>query len=1034
MVGFTQISERLGEEGTFALLGPIYELMTGAIVDQGGTIKDFFGDGVMALFGVPHALEDAPLRACRAGLAIQEGLAAVASAVEAKYGVRPEIRIGLNSGLAVVTQIRGDSGPATALGDTVNLASRLQALAEPGAIYLTEATHRLVQGLVQTSFAGEFAVKGKAERQKVYRLQAVRLGATRFDAAVGRGLSAYVGRERELDILDVARAQARGQTRVIDIVAESGMGKSRLLYEFQARTDTTQTPVLKGSCTPDGHRTPFLPFIDVVRDAFQVNADEAEAEIARKLEFGLNTLGHATAENHGLLLNLLGLKAPKGALAGLDGMLIGLRTRDLLQSLLKVRSRISPLVLLLEDVHWADSVSKEVLAKLIEGETELALLVLHTRRPEYEPPWRNNPNVTTLPLDPLPEGDITRLIQVRLGAEVLPAGLVGHVTEKAGGNALFAEEILSFLAEKDVLRIKNGIVEFDDAAVLAALPASVQSLLTARVDKLAPNDRALLQAAAVIGRRFSVRLLAAVLEDASDVEMRLGAMQPLDLVYLDDQPDNFTFKHALVRDALYQSLLTGPRARLHSKIAEEIERRSGNRLPEVVESLAHHYAQTDRADKAFAYLAMTGKKSLGVYAIDDAGNHFAAAIALLDKHPDCASDQQIAGLLIGYALCLHLSARFKSLTEIVTRFMPRLDHLGNDPGCVLVHHHYVGALLWLGRYREAEKARLKLSAMAAGLSDAKSKAYALASIIHITTVIAPMPVEVFEAVAREAKTSASHIDDAYLHSFLRYVVGWEEAHRGRINKAREAAEELMAVGSRMNDPRSIGLGMMLQSWIAQLSGDYPAALDFAEKAISAARTPLDRVNATNSRIAALVLLRRPEALPTLRDWLQKCEANDWRYLMTAGEAFYGVALVMKGEIFRGVRWLQQAALRRDEEGYRGGGDQDRGFLMEVYLETISSKEKLPIKVLLRNILTLVAINITAQKRIYTLLEQVRQNPRFDPNGHHIGRCEMILGLLHKAKRKREPAIRHLNEARRIISQFGPSPMLSRIEAALGELS
>jgi class 3 adenylate cyclase len=1034
MVGFTQISERLGEEGTFALLDPIYKLITSAVVEHGGVVKDFFGDGVMALFGVPHALEDAPLRACRAGLAIQEGLAAATSALEAKYGVRPQMRIGVNSGLAVVTQIRGDSGPATALGDTVNFASRLQALAEPGETFLSEATHRLVQGLVETTFRGEFEVKGKAERQKVYRLQAIRLGATRFDAAVRRGLSAYVGRERELDILGLARAEASGRTRVIDIVAESGVGKSRLLYEFLGRTNTSKTTVLKGNCSPDGQRTPLLPFIDVVRDAFQVKVGEAEAEIARKLEFGLNALGQATAENLGLLLNLLGLKAPRGALAGLDSVLIGLRTRDLLLSLVKARSCISPLVLLLEDLHWADNISQEVLAELIEGEPKLALLVLHTRRPEYKLPWRHNPNVTTLPLAPLPEDDIRRLIQGRLGIEALPAALVGYVTEKAEGNALFAEEMLSFLGEKEVLRVRDGNVEFDDAPASAALPASLQSLLTARVDSLAPHDRALLQAAAVIGRRFSAHLLAAVFEDASDVEMRLAAMQLLDLVYLDDQSDNFSFKHALVRDALYQSLLSGPRASFHLKIAEEIERRSGNRLPEVVESLAHHYGQADHADKAFEYLAMTGNKSLRVYAIDDAGDHFAAAIALLDKHPDCATDQQIVGLLVDYALCLHLSARFKSLTEIVTRFMPRLDHLGSDPGWVLVHHHYVGALLWSGRYREAEKARLKLSAMAAGLIDAQSRAYALASIIHTTTVVAPMSVEVFEAVTREAKTSASNIDDAYLHSFLRYAVGWEEAHRGRMNKAREAAEELMAVGRRMNDPGSIGLGMMLQSWIAQLGGDYPAALDFAEKAISAARAPIDRVNAANSRIAALVLLKRPEGLPTLQDWLQKCEANDWRYLMTGGEAFYGVALVMKGEIGRGVRWLRQAALRRDEEGYRGGGDQDRGFLMEVYLEIISSKEKLPIKVVLRNIFALAAINITARQRICTLLEQVRQNPRFDPNGHHIGRCEMILGLLHKAKKKREPAIRHLSEARRIVSQFGPSPMLSRIEAALGELS
>ena len=178
MVGFTAISERLGEEGTFALIQPVYELMASAVREQGGSVKDFAGDGIMALFGVPDALEDGPLRACRAGLAIHERLVAAIPAIEAKHGVRPQMRIGLNSGIAVVAEIRGEGGSATALGDTVNLASRLQTLAEPGTVYLSEATQRLVQGQVETTFAGERVIKGKAEPQKVYRLEAIRLGST----------------------------------------------------------------------------------------------------------------------------------------------------------------------------------------------------------------------------------------------------------------------------------------------------------------------------------------------------------------------------------------------------------------------------------------------------------------------------------------------------------------------------------------------------------------------------------------------------------------------------------------------------------------------------------------------------------------------------------------------------------------------------------------------------------------------------------------------------------------------------------------
>ena len=313
--------------------------------------------------------------------------------------------------------------------------------------------------------------------------------------------------------------------------------------------------------------------------------------------------------------------------------------------------------------------------------------------------------MTTLRLEPLPAADIRRLVQSRLGVDALPETLASLVTDKAEGNALFAEEILSFLAERGVLRVAGGNVEFDAGVAAAALPASVQSLLTARVDRLAPGDRALLQAAAVIGRRFDPQLLAVAADVGVDVDARLAAMRALDLVHSEGKSGDYAFKHALVRDALYQSLLSGPRAALHLKIAEEIERRSGNRLAEVVETLAHHYGQTDRADKAFAYLAMAGAKSLLAYSFDEAGSHLAIATALLDEHPDCASDQQVAELLVDYTFYLNLSYRLKPLTDIVERFRSRLDRKRYRPSYVMFKHHYVLALLYSARYREAEKAQ-----------------------------------------------------------------------------------------------------------------------------------------------------------------------------------------------------------------------------------------------------------------------------------------------------------------------------------------
>ena len=367
---------------------------------------------------------------------------------------------------------------------------------------MSEATHRLVQGMVEATFAGDHQIKGKAEPQKAYRLDAVRHGATRFEAAVSRGLSTFVGRERELEVLERGLDKARSELCVVDLVAEPGMGKSRLLHEFRQRIGKERAFILSGSCSPDGQQTPFLPFIEVVRGSFRISAGEAEKDIAQKLEMGLTALGLHSQRNVGLLLHLLGLKVPDDALAGLDGLLIGLRTRELLQQLLEARCRLSPVVMVIEDLHWIDSVSEELLGKIIDSEAKLRLLLLTTRRPEYAPPWLDRAMVTKLPLEPLPTGDIRHLVQARLGVEALPEALARQVTEKAEGNPLFAEEIVTFLTERGILRTIAGKLDFDVSAVAAALPASVQGILTARVDRLAPKDRALLQAASVIGRQI----------------------------------------------------------------------------------------------------------------------------------------------------------------------------------------------------------------------------------------------------------------------------------------------------------------------------------------------------------------------------------------------------------------------------------------------------------------------------------------------------------------------------------------------------
>ena len=408
-------------------------------------------------------------------------LKAAAPALEAKHGVRPQLRIGLNTGAAVVGKVQqaADAG-ITVLGDTVNFAARLQALAEADSVFISEATYRLVQGLVDESFAGEHTIKGKSEPQKVYHLNGIRKGTSRFEAAIGRGLSAFVGREHELEVLEGALDDAREGLRVVDLVAEPGMGKSRLLHEFRQRIGTDRAFILAGSCSPDGQQTPFLPFIEVVRSAFRLSAGEPEKDVAQKLETGLSVLGLQSNRNLGLLLHLIGLKPPDDALTGLDGVLIGLRTRELLQKLLEARCRLSSVMMVIEDLHWTDSVSEELLGKIVGGDSTLRLLIITTHRPEYSPPWLDHSVVIKLPLEPLPAGEIRHLIKQRLTIAVLPEGLAQQVIDRAEGNPLFAEEIASYLIERGDVRTVAGSLEFNASAVSVTLPMSVQSVLAAQ--------------------------------------------------------------------------------------------------------------------------------------------------------------------------------------------------------------------------------------------------------------------------------------------------------------------------------------------------------------------------------------------------------------------------------------------------------------------------------------------------------------------------------------------------------------------------
>jgi class 3 adenylate cyclase/tetratricopeptide (TPR) repeat protein len=1041
MAGFTAFTERAGEEAAYALMGIVHCLTSRAVQAHGGTVKEVAGDSIVGVFGVPVALEDGPLRACRAALSIQQRLAEQAGELAASSGITPRLRIGLNTGTVLVSS-SGDGAGLAIFGDPMNTAARLQALAPPGTVLLSEAVYKLVQGLVDGTFVGLHHLKGKTAPQPAWRLDAIRERTPRFRTALVRGLSTYVGRERELQRLDsILRDSERG-LKVADIVGEAGIGKSRLLHEFCARS-APEGSVLSGSCSPDGREMPFLPLIEILCGCFGIAAGEGQVSITRKLSDGLAAFEQFSRHNLGLLLNLMGLEVPTGALRGLDGVLIGLRTRDLLQQLLQIRQRASPLVILLEDLQWIDTASEEILTRIVRARDDSRLTIVHTRRPEYQPPWLDEA-ATTLRLAPLSDAETCRIAQERFGAVDLPDALARLVAERAGGNPLFAEEIASFLLERRVVRRAGEGFEYDNEAVASALPSSVQSLLSARIDRLEQSDRAILQAASVIGRRFDRDILAAASDDGDALRARLAALQTADLLQPGDASGEFVFKHALVRDALYGSLLTARRAALHQRIAAAIERRSGNRPIEVAELLAHHYGMTDCVEKAFEYLALAGAKSIGVYSLEEADRYFARAMEVATAFPGRVDPAKFGDLLVRYLQMLLMTSRFLQMSALAETHARTLETLSDQLPLALVLAFHATSLMMQARFGEAASLSARAVQIAStaelrlileeGASDDRAVGYVLASAAAVLTIAAARRPGETEAMGLEAVRRSSGADDAFLPVWSLAALGWHYFCRGLLVEGRDCYRRLLEVGQAQQDPRASSFGLWMLGYLAVFEEQYEEALDCGRRGEALALTPWDRTSSLSLQGVALTLVGRvEEGLDKLTTATRMCREQGNQYTLSAQEPVFGIAMARQGRFSAGVAYIEDCVRRRDEEGDRVFADWTRLILAEVYLEFLAPREQAPLWVVLRNLPFLVHARLRGAGRALALLDRVLRNEQFSERGYICARAHLAIGLAHKIRNDVARAREHLQRARGILAAIGTVQLLERVDALLSDL-
>jgi class 3 adenylate cyclase/tetratricopeptide (TPR) repeat protein len=793
--GFTSLSERLDPEEVHRLMRHAFDLMLAEVHRYEGTVNQFLGDGIMALFGAPIAHEDHARRAVHAALGIARTLETWQSEL-APRGITCRVRQGLNTGLVVVGAIGGDLRmDYTAIGDTTNVAARLQQIAEPGRVTISDGTHRLVRGYFDTRRIGEVHVKGRDEPVVAWEALAARESRTRLEAARERGLTPFMGRDRELGLLLEAFDTARtGQGRVVFIVGEAGIGKSRLLHEFRRHLGDAAA-WHEGHCLSFGRTMAFHPLVDLVRRRFGIDESDDDAAIVAKIEHGVREIGDHLQSMTPYLRALLSVDPGDSDVRGMSPAQRRAETFDAMRRLLAGAADPRPQVIVVEDLHWIDSSSEQFLVSLVNSAPALRVLLVFTYRPGYTGPFGDRTYVTRIVPAALSADDGARMAAAVLDADVLPDELRDMLGARAEGNPFYIEELVKSLGESGALRSVEGRLVLSRPAHELTIPDTIHDVIAARIDRLGEAPKRTLQLASVIGREFTRRLVDRLAEIRERSDELLRELTALELIHERRlYPElAYMFKHALTQDVAYESLLVQRRKELHGVVGRAIEELYADRLSEHYEMLAHHFSKSEDWERALEYLRRAAEKATRAFALRPA----------LDLYGDAL--------------------------EAVRRLGDRVP--ASTP--MAIHRARADLFLGIGAFRRSAEEAEQLLALARRVGDRAAEAGALvqiASALQWSEDFSGAHARVQEAIDIAEPAGAR----AQLGGAI-FVRGYLKGLNGHLDDGARDGHRARALGREVGDANRQAMSLHFLSMISGWQDRYTDGLAFAEEGLCLAR-------------------------------------------------------------------------------------------------------------------------------------------------------------------------------------------------------
>jgi len=686
MKGFTPLADKLGPEEVYAMMDQVYEILIHRVHAYEGTVNEMTGDGIMALFGAPIALEDAPQRALRSAMSIHREISRYNEKVKKEKGDLPgiQMRIGIHTGPVVVGTLGNDLRVEfKAVGDTVNLAARMESLAEPGTTYVTEDTFKLTEGYFRFEALGDKEIKGKEKSLKVYQVIAPSRRRTRFDVSAERGLTPFVGRERELELLlDGFERCKEGRGQAISIISDAGIGKSRLLYEFRKAVTNESVTFLEGRCLSYGRNVAYHSVVDVLKANFDIHDNDTEQETREKVTRFLKAIRVDEATTLPYLLELLSLKE-----SGIDKVPMSPETRkyrtfEALKSIVLRGSEIRPLIMAVEDLHWMDRSSEDAFKDLLERISAAKVFLIFTYRPEFIHTWGSLSYHSQVTLNRLSNRESLAMATYMLGTPNIDRKLENLILQKTEGIPFFLEEFIKSLKDLNAIERKDNAYQLSKDFQKLTIPSTIQDVIMARVDNLPEGAKDVLRVGAVIEREFSHELVKKVMGlPKQELIIHLSVLKNSDLIYERgfDSRSTYIFKHALTREVVYDSIIIRKKKQIHDKIVRAIEDIHRDNIYHHYGILTSHCIASENYEKGAEYARLEAKRYQKAAHFKEATVYASMGVNCLERLPETADNvRKIADARITlaiYNLSLNYVVEARAAVESITDSVIEMDNL-----------------------------------------------------------------------------------------------------------------------------------------------------------------------------------------------------------------------------------------------------------------------------------------------------------------------------------------------------------------------